>query len=170
MWRRRFPFWVNEAPHWLHWKGRSPEDTRKVKRIIIKRHINEWKTHTCTYTLESKDFLCSCTSLPNLIFDWTISGWKSVFLQGSACHKRFYGPEFVGWWSTPAAQSRLGGGNEGVTAECHSVSPCSPLHHRLLLLWSNKSLSDSACHLCNAPLPRSIWSENLIPPTPESLK
>ncbi|TNN46455.1 hypothetical protein EYF80_043372 [Liparis tanakae] len=27
MWRSRFPFCVKEAPHWLHWNGRSPEDT-----------------------------------------------------------------------------------------------------------------------------------------------
>lgn len=24
MWRRRFPFWVKEAPHWLQWNGLSP--------------------------------------------------------------------------------------------------------------------------------------------------
>lgn len=27
MWRSKFPFWVKEAPHWLHWNGLSPEHT-----------------------------------------------------------------------------------------------------------------------------------------------
>lgn len=57
-----------------------------------------------------------------------------------------------------AIQQPVGGLHGGATLHLSVL----PLPHRLLVLWSNKSLSDSACQLRNAPLPGSIWSENLI--------
>lgn len=81
-------------------------------------------------------------------------------------------PEQAGWWSVWRAggqremQQPMGGFGCRVTLHLSML----PLPHRLLPLSSNKSLSDSACQLRNAPLPGSIWSENLIFSSSSSLK
>lgn len=42
MWRSRLPFWVKEAPHWLHWKGRSPggKNTQET-HVTVEGHTPE---------------------------------------------------------------------------------------------------------------------------------
>lgn len=65
-----------------------------------------------------------------------------------------------------ALQQPVGGFRSRVTLRLSML----PLPCRLLAQWSNKSLSDSACQFRNAPLPGSIWSENLIFSSPSSLK
>lgn len=75
MWRNRFPFWVKEAPHWLHWNGLSPLNTwmdRGFQHGIIKLmpflcwHIADL-LHNMSFSSLSGLFphLCGCACAPS---------------------------------------------------------------------------------------------------------
>lgn len=114
-----------------------------------------------------------CTSLPDLAtFDpCTVKQRKHeslVCADGKACgHAGSLRYKLPGRHNEPddgasvrqrAIQQAVGGFHSRATLHLSVL----PLPLRVLALWSNNSLSDSACQFRNAPLPRSIWSENLI--------
>lgn len=40
MCRNKFPFWVKEAPHWLHWNGLSPKNTWMIRWIRLNNYLH----------------------------------------------------------------------------------------------------------------------------------
>lgn len=194
MWRSRLPFWVKEAPHWLHWKGRSPEDKNTTDAHYCKgadkthRKRTNFKCFFFNVFYQAVHdffffnvFLLSLISLC-LIPPLTTTKAQSLCLfyvdekarcccgnAGSLHYKhpeRQNKPDDGASPGQRAIQQPVGGFHSRVTLHLSML----PLPHRLLALWSNKSLSDSACQFRNAPLPRSIWSENLIFSSSSSLK
>lgn len=84
----RFPFWVKEAPHWLQWKGRSPE-RENGRESAVKKHQKvptvplfvAMSSHIGLLALPpSHHFFYSvlCVKLPAAIWDsspYTASAW-----------------------------------------------------------------------------------------------
>lgn len=154
MWRSKLPFCVKEAPHWLHWKGRSPEgknttDTSHCKEANDKRKTNHRKKFNLYILLAPSlmscvhvfgfSFLFYCTTLPNLsLFDLStynnnctksfLWGWKGCCC-GNAGSLHYKHPMRQ---NKPYDRERLRGREwssslwEGFTAEWHTISPCSP--------------------------------------------
>lgn len=101
MWRNKFPFWVKEAPHWLHWNGLSPMHTEvnplgddpfcpqtvHVPSLLV--------THPCGYACEPSVRWVRCrssrtphTGASHWAAGWVLakqrSDWRS-HCKGSLC-------------------------------------------------------------------------------------
>lgn len=50
MWRSRFPFWVKEAPHWVHWNGRSPDNN--MDSLFFQIRLSPWNKAVEQYSVK----------------------------------------------------------------------------------------------------------------------